>query len=297
MLGYHKLSYKAESARIGRSELMESQAYLGWSVLLLLVSFAIEADECSLAEGQSDWLFCEDFESGALDQWIDVTGLTVSTSAENAQGGNHSVALFYPSGSTGAGWMWAKGLRPHSANTDAQYIRWWQKWQTGFEFQSGSGDQKIFMLDALDPENEWGQTANWKLYLHMADSGAAESELVVDRYIQAGDQWEVYRQNRGQVEFATDRWYCIEAEVKHNTPRQNDGRIRIWIDDAVVLDHSNVRLRDDATSWNAIQLNGWYDGAVPRDQSSWIDQIIVSTQRIGCGSVVRPNPPTDLTAS
>jgi hypothetical protein len=59
--------------------------------------------------------------------------------------------------------------------------------------------------------------------------------------------------------------------------------VRAWINDQLTNEYTNVKLRDEAVSWNAIELNGWYD-TIPQNQYSWIDQVVVSNQRIGCGA-------------
>jgi hypothetical protein len=280
--------------------------------VLICISWAlptgpVAAGECAQASAHPEWKFCDDFESGSLSKWTDVTSVTVSTQTANAHDGSHSVDLFYRTGSTGAGWMWKKGLRADSSGQDSQFVRWWQKWQTGFAFADGD-DQKVWLLEGLQPQDEWDQTANWKVYVHFIGdttvSGVAREELYLDSFVHSGPgqwdgQWSGLRQNRTVSRYTTNTWHCTEIEIKHNTPGNANGTVRMWVNDSLALEHANVKLRDDAVSWNALMLNGWYDtgSGVPRDQHSWIDQVVVSSSRIGCGSSpVVPSPPQNLQA-
>ena len=70
--------------------------------------------------------------------------------------------------------------------------------------------------------------------------------------------------------------------MKHNTPGQPDGELRVWIDGALMTQRTGVKFRDAAVSWNAIEISGYYDGGSPKAQTSWVDDVVVSTQRIGC---------------
>ncbi|MCB0344320.1 MAG: hypothetical protein KDD66_04350 [Bdellovibrionales bacterium] len=267
------------------------------AILLLpfLFTAAAFADECTNWQTEHPaWLFCDDFESGSLGSWEDVTDITIASGTGKKHNGTYSAQLFYPNGSEGAGWMWKKALRPDNANNDAQYVRWWQRWEPGFEWNNGpSGDQKLFMLQALEPQSGWGQTASWKIYVHLvgqehSGQGVLLNEPYFDRFIWSGGsqwdgQWMGMQQNSTVYRYQTDKWECTEIEVVHNTPGSSDGRVRVWLNDVLAMDRNNIKLRDEAVSWNALQLNGWYGSpGVPKNQYSWVDQVVVSTERIGC---------------
>lgn len=265
------------------------------AVAVLAAPLTAAADECNNWQTEHpEWLFCDDFESGNLSKWIDVTGITVASGTGKKHNGTYGAQLFYPQGSDGAGWMWKKSLRPDNGSSDTQYVRWWQRWEPGFEWNNGSGgDQKLFMLQALEPQSGWGQTASWKIYVHLvgqeqSSQGVLPNELYMDRFIWSGGsqwdgQWMGMKQNQTVYRYETDKWECTEIEVKHNTPGSSNGRVRVWLNDILAMDRNNIKLRDEAVSWNALQLNAWYgDPGVPKNQYSWVDQVVVSTERIGC---------------
>lgn len=79
---------------------------------------------------------------------------------------------------------------------------------------------------------------------------------------------------RGNWTFATGRWIAIEEEVILNTPGHDDGRVRVWIDDRLVLDQGGLVYR----SGPAVRIQGLFfstffggkkpDWASPRDQGT-----------------------------
>ena len=232
-------------------------------------------------------LFSDDFESG-LGQWEDVTQVHIGTA--QAHSGTKSLELSYAAGSDDAGWAWRKRLVPDQAAPHDQYVRWWQRWSAGFTFYNGNGsDQKLMMLEGLSPQSGWAQTANWKIYLHVVGrsvSSISGTTLYPERFIWDGTsqwsgQWQGYLPTT-QIPYAADRWICTEVQVKHNTPGQPDGELRVWIDGALMTQRTGVKFRDAAVSWNAIEISGYYDGGSPKAQTSWVDDVVVSTQRIGC---------------
>ena len=232
-------------------------------------------------------IFAEDFESG-LGKWEDVTRLQTGTA--QAHSGTHALEINYAAGVSDPGWIWRKHLVPDQATQHDQYVRWWQRWSPGFTFYNGSGsDQKLIMLEGLSPQDGWAQTASWKIYLHVVGqsvSGVGPTTLYPERFIWDGSsqwsgQWQGFRPTTPSA-YVADRWICTEVEVKHNTPGQADGEFRVWIDGALMTQNTAVKFRDNPISWNAIEVTGYYDGGSPKAQASWVDDIVVSTQRIGC---------------
>jgi len=91
--------------------------------------------------------------------------------------------------------------------------------------------------------------------------------------------------------FTDDKWHCIEASFKLNTldlpndrPNSN-GIVRGWFDGKLVVDHTNVVLR--STDFPAMEFNQFLmtpyfgPGLLPHPQKLWIDELAVSTKRIG----------------
>jgi hypothetical protein len=84
------------------------------------------------------------------------------------------------------------------------------------------------------------------------------------------------------------RWHCIEGHVKINTPGQNDGHLRGWLDGDLKLSRSNIQYRraDETTigvrhMWHNVYFGGTWP--TPNPLSLGYDEVIVSTfGRVGC---------------
>lgn len=205
-------------------------------------------------------------------------------------------------GSTDAGLMWKKYIAP--GLTGETYIRWYQKWGEVFVFNPQE-DQKLLMIHGLNPPDEWGQTSDWKTYIHLigTTNGSRPNQLYIDHLIWTGpDQWDGiwsgFPQNVGvPYGFRTGKWECIEVMIRPNTVGKIDGAIKLWINGLLKMDYANIQIRSNDTPLNAIQVTGWYTGGAPDTQYSWIDDIVVSDQYIGLmpqPDSVPPAPPDAL---
>jgi hypothetical protein len=86
-------------------------------------------------------------------------------------------------------------------------------------------------------------------------------------------------------------WHCVEAQFKLNTldvkndcPNP-DGIVRGWFDGELVVDRTDVVLR--STDFPNMRFNQFLvapyfgDGLLPHAQKLWIDELVVSTKRVG----------------
>lgn len=76
---------------------------------------------------------------------------------------------------------------------------------------------------------------------------------------------------RDKYQFVRGRWMTIEQEVVLNTPKQPDGKYRLWIDGELKVEHTNLQWRDeDRTTIDGVVGNigfGTFDrpANAPRD--------------------------------
>lgn len=97
-----------------------------------------------------------------------------------------------------------------------------------------------------------------------------------------GDNW-VWDDN-GFPGLDNNRWYCIEQHVRMNTPGKNDGMMRAWVDDKLVFEKSDVRMRDvDKLKIETVWINVYNGGTwtAKQDQHLFIDDVTISRSRIG----------------
>ncbi len=98
------------------------------------------------------------------------------------------------------------------------------------------------------------------------------------------------------VHIPRGRWVCLELMVELNTPGQADGRMAFWVDGVQALEVTGMHWRDIAE----LQLNkAWlmhYIAGGDADQSNqvWFDDMVVSTDYIGCAGPVEAPTETAL---
>lgn len=86
------------------------------------------------------------------------------------------------------------------------------------------------------------------------------------------------------VELARDEWVCLELHMHINTPGVADGTMSFWVDETLALEQTGMHWRDIAE----LQLNkAWLqhyiaDGDATQSNRVWFDDVVVSTERIGC---------------
>jgi hypothetical protein len=80
------------------------------------------------------------------------------------------------------------------------------------------------------------------------------------------------------------QWHCVESHVKLNDAGQSNGTNDLWVDG--VLDASRTGLNwvgsFNAYGINAIFLENYWNTGSPASQDRFMDNFVVSTQRIGC---------------
>jgi hypothetical protein len=93
------------------------------------------------------------------------------------------------------------------------------------------------------------------------------------------------------------KWNCIEVHMKLNTPGQADGVFEYWLNDRSEARRTALNWRGSYTTYgiNAIMLEAYRNEPFAQTQDRYIDNFVVSKERIGCVNAVRPNPPTNVT--
>ncbi len=87
-----------------------------------------------------------------------------------------------------------------------------------------------------------------------------------------------------------DRWYCIEAHVRLNDPGQANGVQEFWIDGKLEARRDALDFVRGYTAYalNAIFLENYWNSGSAQEQARYFDNVVVSTQPIGCLSSWTP---------
>ncbi len=84
------------------------------------------------------------------------------------------------------------------------------------------------------------------------------------------------------------RWYCLELMFKPNTIGVRDGEIRFWMDGELIVERTGMRFRDvEDVKIRRFAFTGYFGGGgmintSPKNQRIYIDNYILSRERIGC---------------
>ncbi len=94
----------------------------------------------------------------------------------------------------------------------------------------------------------------------------------------------------------SSRWYCIEVHVKLNDAGQSNGINEFWIDGKLEIRKTSLDFVKTYSAYgiNAIFFENYWNTGSPKQQERYFDNIVVSTQPIGCQSSAAPQPATNL---
>jgi hypothetical protein len=251
-------------------------------------------------------IFCEDFENGNFAKWqdgYDPNRHTITTDPTNVYQGSKGLQVLYPQGSDG-GWL----TRWFMPGYDDLYVRLYTKWESNWQNATNGGDKTVALYgNRID--NQWsgfgkaGIKPNGTDFFYTAltsldwyiqpDPGEIMFYSYFPEMQQAPDgmYWgNNFFQNDPRIGIQPGQWYCLEFELKANTPGLHDGYQKMWINDQFKGEVNNMRWRDTTDlRINAVQLT--FSGGGPKTEHRWIDNVVVSTQKIGCVATNNLTPP------
>ena len=265
------------------------------TLLLWAPSQAPEASE--LTCGDPAVIFCDDFETGTFDQWQEgyrPALHAITSDPTKAYAGRRSLEVTYPEGGEGK-WL-ARWFMP---GYDRAFARLYIKFEEGYRCGDNCTKILAFYGNRLDDQRSgFGKagirptgtdfffaslvTLNWQRH---PDPG----EIIFYSYFpemkQAPDGmfWGNFSfQQEPREAVKAGLWYCLEFELQANEPGRRDGYQRMWINDEFKGEVTGMRWRDTTdVRINAVQLT-FSASPVPITEHVWIDNVVVSTERIGC---------------
>jgi hypothetical protein len=262
------------------------------------------ANEC--AAPQAGWIFCDDFEQDRTSRYFeydDAAGDFVRSAATGLAGSTSMRGRWHQAGQVSAGHLsLAFGRTPDpyfrpvdagTANYREIYWRFYVRPQVGWQggsawkltrtmifananwaeamvaYVSGHGTDPQLDLDALSGTDAAGtlQTTKYNDFNNERELGLVKGVTPI------------FGPNGG------GQWYCVEAHVRLNDAGQSNGVHEFWV-------NSSLQARETGLNWvgsysaygiNAMNVLENYDNdGVPQAQYRDFDNVVVSTQRIGC---------------
>lgn len=290
--------------------------------LLLGLSFeaAFAAAPAEPACSQANVNFCTGFEEGSFAGWDDYDGNpapwnTLTTdSGPSGLPSNQVAVLRVPAGRGGTDLVKVLPQLPEKV-----YVRWYQKWETGFDFSVGmhgggihAGDRNLLGHSDTRPTGSdwfsaWLEPLNGRLNLYAYYRG-----MYQDCTNPAGSCWgdhfpcfldegasyckkAAHRERTMPPLLSTDKWYCIEMMVDSGTPSDSDasanGALDLWIDGVQYGPFNGLWLRTSSALKPSLLWLSLFHHAEHSVAGTRFDHVVVSSQKIGCLNSKTPNAP------
>ncbi|OGU15180.1 MAG: hypothetical protein A2X61_15125 [Ignavibacteria bacterium GWB2_35_12] len=265
-------------------------------------------------------VFTSGFEEGNKDIWddyddnADETNLQMLDPGPFGKQGNHVMRLRVPPGRGGA-----DIVKVLPGTYDKLYLRWYQKWETGYDFNAknhGGGlyagpryllgrsdvrpngtDLFCAYLEPLDKVKRLNFYAYYRgMYMDCVDPNGMCWGDHFPCWFDEGEHICTKPEHRESIMpplMETGRWYCLEMTIDAGTPVQNDadadGSMNFWIDGVEYGPFEHLWLRSTA----ALKLNILWLELFHHEAHSvegiMLDEIVVATERIGCGITEVPS--------
>ena len=269
-------------------------------------------NECA-SPGQG-WIWCDDFAQNRTSSYFEYDNASGRFVRESGAGvnGTPGMRATFAAGQSNAGSLKvAFGRTPGSyfdpVDAGTQNFReiYWRVYVRNAPDWTGGGGDKLSRAVVLANSN-WAEAAIG----HVWSGGTGGNHLVIDpasgtdtsgnlRTTQYNDfanlRWLGSRTSTSAVFSGADigQWHCVETRMRLNDAGQSNGTFQLWIDGELEADRTGLNWLGSYSAYgiNALFLeNYWNDGA-PQQQERYFDNLIVSTQRIGCGNGAPPSPP------
>jgi hypothetical protein len=275
---------------------------------------------CSDATVCSLGVFCSGFEEGNKSIWDDYDGNPDSTNLLMAdpgpcnRAGNSVMRLRVPPGRGGSDLV-----KVLPGSYDKLYARWYQRWEPGYNFSAPNhggglhaGDRNFLGQSDIRPTGaDWFTSWIEPLYTGTdAQNGRAELYSYYRGMNQHcgspcwGDSFPTPAQRTTIVppKYEAGKWYCIEMMLDGGTPVSTqaaaNGVQTFWIDDVQYGPWTNLWHRTTANlKINILWLSLFHHDSSHSTEGIMLDDVVVSTARIGChgaASPTAPRPPTSL---
>jgi len=254
-----------------------------------------------------EWIWCDDFEdataiSNKYFEYNDDAGDFVNTAGVGVDGSS-GMSVLWQEDETDAGYLHKTfGRLPSSyfetnaeRTTEDFYDVYWRMYVKMEDGWTGGHPAKLSRAFSFADSN-WAQAMiahNWGAdpdYLTLDPASGIDNEtgnLVTTTYNDFENLNWLGMDNGVTPLFSTEnsgKWFCVEAHAKYNDPGSLNGIFEFWIDDNL---EASINDLDWVNTWrdygiNAVYFENYWNDGSPVEQSRYFDNIVISTERIGC---------------
>lgn len=272
-------------------------------------------NECS--NPPAGTVFCEDFEgTNPKSRFDDYDGnpdsenLIVTDSGPAGDSSNKAIRLRVPTGQAGASDL----VKVLPSSYDKLYARWYFKYESGFNFAAplhggglAAGSRDLLGRSGIRPSGSdyasfffqhnpkalpYAYSYYRGMYQDCSDpNGSCWGDSLPCIY-DSGGFYCTKPAHRPAVTLPTlkaSQWYCLEQMVDLGTPNttgQNaNGGYALWLDGAALANISDLWIRTTSSlKIQTLLLSLFHHDGSHSTGGELIDNVVVSTQPIGCGS-------------
>jgi chitodextrinase len=274
------------------------------SIVSITTGSASAGSECS--SYKDGWIWCDDFEQDRFSSYFeyDNNGGDFVRTAGVGRDGSTGMRVRFQVGEVGAGGLklafgktpssYFKAVDAGTSNFRDIYWRMYLKNQAGW---TGHGGDKLSRAIVFASSNwaeaaighVWSGTDSDYLVLDPASGTDTSGSLKTTQYNDFDNlRWlGAIQANQPLFDSAhTGAYHCIEAHMKLNDAGQSNGIFELWMDDTLQAQKTGMDWLGSYNTYgiNSVLFENYWNAGSPVQQERYFDNIVVSTQRIGCGS-------------
>ena len=257
--------------------------------------------EC--ATPKSGWIWCDDFEQDRLARYFEYVSNSGSFTRASAVGLQSSTGMrsHFNAGQVSAGSLkLAFGrtptsyMRPVDAGTSNYREIYWRVFVRNEPNWTGGGNK--FTRAMIFANSNWAEamiahvwTGNTTLHLTMdpASGTDAAGTLKTTTYNDfANLRWLGARSGTTQLFDAAHvgQWHCVESHVRLNDAGASNGVFEFWVNGNLEATRNDLNWVGNYSAYgiNSVFLENYWNSGSPKAQERYFDNLVVSTQRIGC---------------
>ncbi len=271
----------------------------------------VASNECdNWQTNHPEWIFCDDFESGqALVK--DGRYFEADTSAGKFEftndgiNGSSGMRAIWQTGDVGVGNLklgfgrtpvayMDKGIRS-SEDFREVYYRMFLKMENAWQ-----GNPEKLSRATVFAKSNWGQAmaantwqgSNNELGIDPTSCVKTQSSndvVTCEGYNDFSERYFLGYKSGTTPIFDTNlvgQWQCIEVHVKLNDAGASNGAHEVWVNDSLEISSTNLDFVKSYNDYaiNAIFFENYWNAGSPKIQERYFDNIVVSTEKIGCTS-------------
>lgn len=269
-------------------------------------------NECNTAK--PEWIFCDDFETDRLSHYFEYSHPDSSFERTDSVGvlGSWAMRVHFKKGQVDAG-----SLKLAFGKTPSPYLRaidsgttiyreiYWRVFLRNDSTWTGGGGDKLSRAQVL-ASSAWSQAMGAPVW-SAGGTPPGSNYLAIDPYSGSDSAGRLTTNTYndfphlrwlGAARGATPifdqahvgRWYCIEAHIRLNDAGQSNGMFELWIDDWLEARRIDLNWVGRFADYglNTVFFENYWNSGSPVAQDRYLDNVIVSTRRVGCGRLIAP---------